>query len=258
VMAVLLYFLSRGVWSAADSITDFVLSGIVSYGILIIFGLIILLGLPQVYKNLYAARDLEFLFTLPIPTKHIFWMKYLQSFIGVPLSGYVFFAVPFCVYGIAKDVNFMYYPVSLLVLLAAILIGFSIAYLANLLVIQIVPASKANEFMTVMSFLAGISVYLLIMLPNMINETPITDIILSGLPLFPDWTPMSWGSAAITHAANGSYDFVLPLILLVLLTVFIMFLTTALVEKGFRTGWVRLSEGSRKKKKKSTKGRARG
>lgn len=250
VMGILLYFLTRGVWFAADLVTDAVLAGVVSYGSLIIFGLIILLGLPQVYKHLYAARDLEFLFTLPIPTRHIFWMKYLQSFTGVPLSGYIFFAIPLCIYGIASDVSYFYYPVALLVLLAVVVIGLSVAYLANLLVIQIVPASKANEFMTIMSFLAGMFVYLLIMLPNIISDTSITDVILSGLPLFPDWAPMSWGSAAITYAANGSVGFVLPLILLLLLAICSLFLTTTLVEKGFRTGWVRLSEGSGKTKKR--------
>src|SRR5699024_220628 len=119
-----------------------------------------------------------------------------------------------------------------------------------------VPASKANEFMTVMSFLAGLLVYLVIMLPNFTNDQPLGEMILAGFPLFPDWTPMSWGSSAIIHAVNGSFDLVLPLVLIVLLACISIVITTTLVEKGFRTGWIRLSEGNSKKKKKQKKSTA--
>ncbi|MGP4108571.1 putative ABC transporter permease subunit [Virgibacillus sp. L01] len=251
VLTVLLYFLSKGVWAIGESISEPVLHGILSYGFLMIIGIIILLGLPQVFKHLYSATDLGLLFTLPIPTRHIFWVKYMQSFIGIPLLVFTFFVVPLFIYGILTGASLLYYPVMILVVTSLNVIGLSLAYLFNLILIQVVPASKANEFMTIMSVLSGIFVYLMFMIPNLANDRPLTEVLLSGLPLFPDWVPVSWGSAAVINATSGSMDFLLPFALIMLLAVFSVVVTSSLVEKGFRTGWIRLSEGGAKKKKKS-------
>src|SRR5699024_9802334 len=250
-VAFFLFLICRGIWEISDAITQPVLSGILSYGFLMIIGFILLLGLPQVFKHLYSATDLNLLFTLPIPTRYIFWIKYLQSFVGIPLLVFVLYVVTLFVYGTFIGANVLYYPVVLLVLLSVIVIGLSIAYLFNLLLVQVVPASKANEFMTVMSVLSGIFVYLLFMIPNMVNDEPLSEMILAGLPLFPDWVPITWASDAIVAAASGSIDFLVPLILILLLAAIFFMLTSTLVERGFRTGWVKLSEGSGKKRKKS-------
>lgn len=257
VIGALLYFLTKGIWSLSDKITEPVLAGILSYGFLTAVGLIVLLGLPQVFKHLYAATDLGLLFTLPIPTRHIFWVKYIQSFIGVPFFCFLFFVLPLVTYGIATGANILFYPVAILVLLAVIVIGLSIAYLFNLVLIQIVPASKANEFMTVMSMLSGLFVYLMFMIPNFANDSSLAEMLLAGLPLFPEWMPVTWGSNAVVHAMNGSFNFLLPFVMLIVLALFSVMLTASLVEKGFRTGWIRLSEGgSKKKKKKGSKRKA--
>lgn len=251
VISVLLYFLTKSVWHFSDQITEPVLAGILSYGFLIVIVLIVLLGTPQVFKDLYAATDLGLLFTLPIPTRHIFWVKYLQSFIGVPFFCFLFFIIPVVTYGIAAGANMLFYPVAVLVLLAAVIIGLSIAYLFNLVLIQIVPASKANEMMTVMSMLAGLFGYLMYMIPNLASGGAPLDNLLAGLPVFPAWLPLTWGSDALIQAMNGTFHFLLPFILFMILALFGVVLTASLTEKGFRTGWIRLSEGSSKKKKGS-------
>lgn len=252
VLAVLLYFVSRGVWAFGESITGPILTGILSYAFLVIIGFIILLGLPQIFKHLYAATDLELLFTLPIPTRHIFWVKYLQSFVGIPLLVFTFFIVPLFIYGILVEASLLYYPVMILVLLSLVVIALSIAYLFNLLLIQVVPASKANEFMTAMSVLSGVFVYLLFMIPSLANDKSMSELLLAGLPLFPEWIPVSWAANAVTNAAAGSMEFLLPFVLIVLLAIISFMITSSLVEKGFRTGWLKLSEGGGKRKKKKT------
>ncbi|GGP09106.1 putative ABC transporter permease subunit [Oceanobacillus neutriphilus] len=259
VLGALLFLFSQTIWNIAGSVTEPVLAGIFSYSLLMIIGMVILIGMPQVFKQLYSATDLEFLFTMPIKTKHIFLMKYLQSFIGTPLFAFFFFLIPFAAYGVASNANILYYFVLILVLFAASTIGLSIAYLLNLIVIQFVPASRANEFMTAMSFLSGLLVYLLFMLPQISSGRSFTESLMAGLPILPDWVPVSWGSNALIDATNGSLSFFLPLILFLLLTIVSILLTTTLVEKGFRTGWIRLSEGSgKKKKRKPKKERAQG
>lgn len=91
------------------------------------------------------------------------------------------------------------------------------------------------------------------MLPQISNNRSLSESLMAGLPVLPDWVPVSWGSDALIRAANGSMSFFLPMILLILFAGVLILLTTTLVEKGFRTGWIRLSEGSGKKKKRKPK-----
>lgn len=252
-LAVIIFFVSKGIWNISHSIPRPVLEGILSYGFIAVIGFILLIGLPQVFKHLYAATDLQMLFTMPIPTRNIFWVKYIQSFIGVPLALFLVFIIPMVVYGIAVGANFIFYPVLILVVLSFVTIGLSLAYLLNLVLIQLIPGSRANEFMTIMSALSGLIVYMLFVFPNIVNDQSMSERLLSGLPLLPEWVPISWGSSAIIEATIGSSQFIIPLILVLLLAVISVVIATSLVEKGFRTGWIRLSEGSGKKSKKRSK-----
>ncbi|MDM8099736.1 MULTISPECIES: putative ABC transporter permease subunit [Oceanobacillus] len=259
VLAVLLFFVSQAIWNIAGSVTEPILDGIFSFSLLMIIGMIILIGMPEVFKHLYSATDLEFLFTMPIKTRQIFIMKYMQSFIGAPLTVFLFLLVPLTAYGVASGANIIYYFVLVCMLFTAATIGLSIAYLLNLVVIQLIPARRANELMTAMTFLSGLFVYLIFMLPQISNNRSLSESLMAGLPVLPDWVPVSWGSDALIQAANGSMSFFLPMILLILFAGVLILLTTTLVEKGFRTGWVRLSEGSgKKKKRKPKKERAQG
>src|SRR5699024_10706373 len=250
VIGLFLIFISNGVWYLAGKMTTPIFEGILSYSLLMVIGITVLFGLPYVYKNLYASTDLELLFTMPIPTPYIFWIKYIQSFLRVALPILFFFAVLAMVYGLATGVHFLYYPVLLLVLIAVSLIGLSIIYLVTLILVQSVPASRANEFLTGMSFLTGIAVYVMLMIPNFTSDITITEMMMSGLPLLPDWIPTNWGSAAVIEAGQGSIQFIIPLLMILFISAILILIATMTVEKGFRTGWIRVSEGGGGKKKK--------
>ncbi|MBP3039850.1 hypothetical protein J9303_10165 [Bacillaceae bacterium Marseille-Q3522] len=251
VIAALLSFLSVGIWNIATAIPHTVVTSIASYSFLVIIAMLILLGTPQVFKNLYSSTDLSFLFTMPIPTRQLFWIKYLKSYISTPLFLLVIFFVPFFIYGIRMHVSLLYYPILFLVILSFTLIGLSISYLINLVLIQIIPAQRANELMTALSVLSGLIVYGLFQIPNLLSDSAKTDLMSKGLPLFPAWTPMSWAGSAITNAIEGSASFVLPTIAILVTAIIFVLLSSALVEKGFRTGWIRISEGKPLKKKKA-------
>lgn len=248
VIAFFLYLLSKFVWTISSAVSPDMIENMLSFWFLSVTGLIILMGLPYVFKTLYSGSDLEMLFTMPIPTRNIFWVKYIQSYLGIPLYVYIISIVPIVVYGIAVQANLLYFAIAFLALFAITIIGLSIIYLLNLLLIQVVPPGRANEFMTIMSFLSGIIVYLVVMLPNFSNDKPLTEVLISGLPILPKWVPVSWGSSAIAQAMDGSLHAFVPLGMLILLAGIMMIIATMLVEKGFRTGWIRLSEGSSKRR----------
>src|SRR5690625_273725 len=128
----------------------------------------------------------------------------MKSFAGGPFLAFIFLCVPLHVYGLATNASLLFYPVVLFVLLAVTTIGLSVAYLLNLILIQIVPASRANELVTVMSVLSGLIVYLMFMLPNLMNDEPMTEAFLTNIPLLPGWVPFSWASVSLIESLNGS------------------------------------------------------
>ncbi len=242
------------IWSISGSISATTFESLLSFGFLAVIGMIILMGLPQVFKGLYSGSDLDMLFSMPIPTKHIFWTKYIQSYFGTPVFIFLISTVPIVIYGIGIKASIFYYIVALLALFFVTVISLSLIFLLNLLLIQVIPAGRANEFLTVMSFLSGIIVYLLFMLPTITNDDlSYSDLFLSELPVLPYWVPVRWGSSAVGNALDGSLTAFVPLAMLFLLALALMTFATMLVEKGFRTGWIRLNEGSSKKRSKRRK-----
>src|SRR5690625_713099 len=251
-----LYFVSRAVWRFCPALTAEILSSILTYVFLLILGFVILIGTAQVFKGLYTATDLQLLFTMPIKTRHISWLKYIKTFIYVPLFMIFLFAIPLVVYGIASGVSMLYYPVVFIVLIAVSLIGLSFAFLLNLILVQIIPAHRANEFFTVMSFLSGILTYFLIMSPSMRSDGDLLESIVGGVPIFPKWIPLTWGSEAVVHAASQSLHFLLPLIILIIFAFILIILATTLTERGFRKSWIRMNEGTQRKKRQPKKKQA--
>ncbi|HLS35539.1 MAG TPA: hypothetical protein VK061_04835 [Bacillota bacterium] len=255
-IGIFIVFIGRFIWRFSEQITVNVLEGLLGFGFVIVFALVILMGLGQVFKSLFDSSDLEMLFAMPIPTKSIFWMKFIQSYFSTALFMFVVMIVPMYIYGFAVQAPFVYFVVSFISLLAITLISLSIIYLINLLLIQILPARRANEFLMVTSFISGIVVFLMIRLPDMLLDRPVSEVILKGLPLFPDWLPISWASRSIIATLDGEGSVLLPLALLIIMTVVFMIVSAMLVERSFLTGWVQMGEKSSRKRrrKKTTKG----
>lgn len=258
IIGIFLFFFGRFIWLHSEQMTPDTFNNMFSFALLAIIAMVILMGIPQVFKQLFDSSDLEMLFTMPIHPRSIFWSKYIQSYFGVPLFMFIIFIIPCIVLGIAMQAPFLYYMIMFIALLTATVFGLSLICLLNLFIIQMIPPARANEFMTIMGFVSGVLVYLLIMLPQLSSDRSLIEQMLTGLPDLPKWLPVAWGGIAIQYALEGSLLALLPLGLLILLTVLMMLVTTYLVEKGFRSGWIRMHEGSNKKrrKKKGTSFRA--
>lgn len=250
IVALFVVFFSAIIGSAAASLPDPFVSIIFSYLFAGLLGFVILIGVPQVFKDLYSSTELAHLFTLPIATRHIFWVKYGQSFIAVPGFLWLVSVILLTVYGVFAKASLLFFPVSYIATLAIILIGMAIAYMLNLVMVQIIPAHRAKELMTVMSALAGLFGYLSFQLPNFFMNGNEGNDLFANLPSMPKWLPLTWGADAIAKAKLGELSFYLPFILIILLAIVLVLLATTLVERGFRTGWIRLNEGSSKKKKR--------
>lgn len=216
--------------------------------------MMVLFAVPQVFKHLFSARDVELLFTLPIPTRSIFWVKYGQSFATTGAFFSLLLLLISTVIGIVYRVSWVYYPIAMIVSVSVVLVGMAIAYLFNLILIQILPAHRARELMVVMSGLAGVFVYVLFQLPHMYRSERGSEEMFANMPDFPDWLPTTWGTHALMHAAAGEAAGLLWTGGVALLAIGLSAFAAMLVERGFRTGWIRLSGAPGRRDKKRRKG----
>ncbi|MED3726121.1 hypothetical protein [Priestia filamentosa] len=58
---VLMIILARLTWSLASNLPDGLFESFLPYILLAMLSFILLMGIPQVFKNLYSAQDLQFL-----------------------------------------------------------------------------------------------------------------------------------------------------------------------------------------------------
>src|SRR5690625_5196969 len=101
-IGIFIVFIGRFIWRFSEQITVNVLEGLLGFGFVIVFALVILMGLGQVFKSLFDSSDLEMLFAMPIPTKSIFWMKFIQSYFSTALFMFVVMIVPMYIYGLDR------------------------------------------------------------------------------------------------------------------------------------------------------------
>ncbi|WP_102275457.1 putative ABC transporter permease subunit [Cytobacillus massiliigabonensis] len=246
-------FFSIAAFAIAMTLPQESIGPMFAFGFSVLLAFNILFGVPQVFKNLYGTNDLAFLFTLPIKTSSIYWVKFLQSFIGVPGILLFISTIILTVFGIGSKSSILFFPIAYIVALFITLIGMSISYLLNLVLIQLIPVHRAKELMAAMSAIAGMFGYVLFQLPNILNNNDAQSDVFYDLPQVPNWLPMEWGGRSLIEAIAGSFEFILPLTLLALLSALMLYLSSVLVEKGFRTGWIRMNEGNRPKKKRKGK-----
>ncbi|MBO8129843.1 MAG: hypothetical protein H0Z39_11745 [Peptococcaceae bacterium] len=218
---------------------------IASLGYLAAALMALLWSIPQNFNQLFAARDVEMLFAFPIPTHSIFMVKYIKSMVNVAgVLTLIFF--PLLSFGAAAGAALLYYPVLVLLTGAVVIFITAVSHLFNLVLVQIIPPSRAKELMTVMTAMVGLLAALLGQLPNLMKQQGAGKELLVHIEV-PAWLPTSWASTALTSAAQGDLASLLPPLLLAAGGGTLLFLSAALVERGFRLGWIRLSEGSHRK-----------
>lgn len=251
----LLYFLTWGALTLGHVIGSVNIAPALSIVFLIVLGFLSVFGVPQVFQQLFSATDLQSLFTMPISTRSIFLVKYAKSFFGLPVMIWLLMLVPLIGFGIGAGYSWLYYPVLFLVSAGITVIAVSVTYLINLGLVQVLPANRLKELMTVMGFLLMMLIYAVFQIPNFISGSGFSPQDLTSFGEMPIWLPTTFGAEGIGMAAQGEFGAWLPTVLVLLVAVFFAVLASSLVERGFRRGWIRLSEGRRKKVKQKKNGK---
>jgi len=225
----------------ASSSSPPALGAVVSIAFLVAATFIMMANLPTVFSQLFSNRDVELLFTLPIPTRSIFLARYGETMLRSGTFAIVLLFVPLLAYGVAGGVGWLYYP--LLVVIVVSLVGGVVAlcYLLSQLLVRVVPPSKSREIIAVLTALIGMLGALSGQIFAAVGNSEQVEGQLDGLPTLPGWLPVTWAGSALDGAAGGEASSLLPAAGLLLVSGALLAASSALVERSFRLGWVRMS-----------------
>jgi ABC-2 type transport system permease protein len=224
----------------------------------------IFFGVTTAFVSLYMSDDLELLFMAPIPFKVVFAVKSLSVLASNLLVAFLFAFLPGVFAGLFFRAPAGFYFLVLLVSCGLLLTGTAVAELINLLVMRLVPPHRSKEAVGFIGALTGILIALVSQLPGMLlggeGKTDLNAWLggQSKLLQVMDFFPWGWGSTALVRGLTGSYLAGLGWSLLVILTGIVLFgLAFVLVERGFRRGFISLSQGEGGRRRKTRPGAAK-
>ena len=230
------------------------------------FGGLIFFGITAAFATLYMSDDLELLFMAPVSTRAVFAVKSLVVAGSSSITVLIFIFLPALFYGLLFGAGPLFYFWAVLASLGLWASGTAAAELLNLLVMRIVPPHRSREAVGVLGGLGGLLIALFFQLPNLVIGSG-EKLDLPGwlnrqqeLLRVMDFFPWGWGSRALAGSAAGNQWSSLGWSLLLLsLGAAILAAAFLLVERGFRRGWISLSQdqgGRRLKKRRHLKSSA--
>lgn len=258
----LLTYLGFLAFGALESMTPDIARGFLSMLFMIGVASQVFFGITAAFATLYMSEDLELLFMAPVSTRAVFAVKTLVIAAGNLLPALLFVTLPAIFYGLLFGAPLLYYVWALVLTLGLMAVGTALAELINLGVMRIVPPHRSKEAIGVIGAVAGIMIALIFQIPNMvmgsggsldINQWLVQQERLLGVM---DYFPWGWSSWALVNGASGYNLLALGWSLLVLALGTAVFSCAFLVvERGFRRGWISLSqgEGGRRRGRKSVR-----
>ncbi|WP_368292919.1 hypothetical protein [Dehalobacter sp. TBBPA1] len=220
----------------------------------------IFFGLTAAFAALYMSEDLELLFMAPVPLRVVFAVKTVSVLVSNLLVAFLFVFLPGVFCGLLFEAKASYYLLVFLSGCGLWLSGTALAELLNLLVMRIVPPHRSKEAVGLMGGLAGVLIALVFQIPGMmLGSQGNLDIgtMLAGkeqLIHVMNFFPWGWGSLALTSGITDSFATGLGWSLLILIfSAFLFLIALILLERGFRQGFISISQGDggRRRKKRS-------
>ncbi len=207
-------------------------------------------GVTAAFVTLYMSEDLELLFVSPVPLRVVFAVKSLVVAGSNLLAAFLFCFLPGIFYGLLFQAGAVYYLFVLLVGFGLWIMGTALAVLLNLVVMRVVPPHRSREAVGFIGALAGIMMAVIFQLPNMVihsgQQFNLTDWLAGQDEMLRimGYFPWGWGSRSLAGGISGNLMEGLGWSLLLLLAgVSLFFGAFILLERGFRRGWVSISQG---------------
>ena len=255
-LAVLIY-LGTLAFGALETMPPDLARGFLALLFMVGLAAIIFFGVTTAFATLYMSDDLELLFMAPLPTRVVFAMKSLIVAGGNAVTAALFIWVPGLFYGLLFRAGPLFYLWLLLAGLGLLAAGTALAELLNLLVMRIVPPHRSREAVGLIGGITGIMIALVFQIPNLLmsrgGPPDLAGLLAAQQQLLSlmDYFPWGWASLALAGGASGRHLAGLGWSMLLLALGAALFaLSFVLVERGFRRGWISLSQGGGGKRKK--------
>jgi ABC-2 type transport system permease protein len=247
-------------------LADTIFKIVLDYGFAIIFIFILFSGIATTLYILYWSKDLELLLSLPISIRTVFTYKYLEA---LATNSYIFFIIifPFLIsYGITSDIQLVYYPVMLIILISTVSLPTSLGVLIGMVAARYINPARAREIIAIIGGLLGLVIWLSSQILSRYMEKLVPGLKSTGMentsqqitaiferPFLRN-LPSTWGSNVIFYIHNGYYGkATINFILIAAVSGLLVFICIALSQKIYYTGWSGAKEVSRGMKIKREK-----
>jgi len=214
------------------------------------FGGILITSFGVLLQALYLANDMEFLLSTPVPIRAVFIAKLLQA--ALPNLGLtLLFGLP-VLFGLGASQHYspVYYPAVLIML---VLLAFTAAALASLLVmciVRIFPARRVAEVLAfvgaILSFICGQSGQVFRFQTN--NDQTV-GALNSLAKINSPWFPLAWSGHSLVDLGRANWAAGAAGFLFVAsIAGIIIAISLATAERWYYTGWATAQISLRRKK----------
>lgn len=224
-----------------------------------VFVIVLISSFGMLLQALYLSGDMDFLLSAPIPTRAVFTAKLFQAVVP-NFSLFALIAIPLLFgLGAASDYNIFFYPLALILMAALALAASGIASLLVMGTVRIFPARRVAEVLAftgaVISVLCSQIGYLT---QSFTSESlsrgaagPIGLITQLNNPLF----PLSWPGLALVMIGESRWVGGIGLTSVTLIAAGgVFFLTLAVSERLYHSGWAGMQSVQKMKKKAAPNG----
>ncbi len=215
---------------------------------MIIFAMLIFSSMVSGVSALFLSRDNEIIFSAPVPTGQLYFMRYVITSIYTAWMMVVFSLPVFGAYGHVFGAGFAYWPLMGISVFSMAATASGLGLAATVLLVNLFPARRTRDIVAYLSLLGGILLYLFIRLmrpEELVDPDRFPDFIeyLSSLsaPAMP-LLPAGWVSNLLTgYLRDRQIDWLLTA-LICLTPLVIFFFGEMIMKRWFFKGFSRAQE----------------
>ena len=227
------------------------------------FAMLIFSCMVSAVSTLFLSQDNEIIFSAPVATPDIFFMRYLSTSIYTSWMMIVFSIPIFAAYGTVFAADILYWPLMLgaIIATAGIATGFGMGL--TVVLVNLFPARRTKDIILYLSVCFGVFIYLIFRLmrpEDLVNPDKYGHFVdyLSSLatPAAP-YIPAAWASNLLSYyLMDREIDF-LVLALLCITPIILFFLGEWAMDRWFLTGFTKSQESFGGYRKFFSRGRYR-
>lgn len=202
-------------------------------------------------QALYLAGDMDFLLSAPVQIRAVFISKLLQAVLP-NFSLILLFSLP-VLFGLAAALDYvwLFYPVSILTMIAMALAAAGLSSLMVMVVVRVFPARRVAE---VLGLVVGVSTFICSQSGQIFNWVEVeSQQVAQAVQVVrwfnTPWSPLAWAGRGLVSL--GESDWTVSLVYLSL-TFFastgIFYVSLASSERLYYSGWASLQGQARRKK----------